>query len=146
MSLLPPLFNQPPHMTVQPSASPFATQLAQAEVKKFPPVLAEFMGLQEGDFLARVCGHCMEGVGIPNGSFLVLRPLNQQAPEVGSVVLVEIELASGQWHNTIKTWDLTPQGFPLLRDGTGAAYLVPEDARSIEALAFKVGILTGSSQ
>jgi len=60
--------------------------LAEQSPEDFPPSIEALLGLKAGDFLLRVRGESMTGIGVMDGDYVVVRP----APEVhdGEVAVV----------------------------------------------------------
>ena len=66
--------------------------LADGQVEAYATRLQDVLDLREGDFLLRVRGDSMTGIGIYHGDLVAIHP-SEEEPNSGEVVLV---LARGQ--------------------------------------------------
>lgn len=73
---------------------------AQEHVEGYATTLRDILDIHEGDFLLRVRGQSMIGIGIYPGDLVVIRPLSEE-PNPGEITLVAVP---GEDTATLKRW------------------------------------------
>lgn len=78
---------------------------AEERIEGYATSLQNVLDIQEGDFLLRVRGESMLGIGIYPGDLVVIRPM-QTEPLPGEVALVAVPLVAvpGEDTATLKRW------------------------------------------
>ncbi|MBV9468210.1 MAG: hypothetical protein JOZ57_03065 [Abitibacteriaceae bacterium] len=128
-----------------PPAGPWKEAINQAETMGLTDEMAKTLSFKPGDVMVSVHGESMEAAGIPDGSQLLMRPLNGKKPPWGAVVLVQAVTPEGQYLSTIKHWYTTPAGGPDLRDGRNMPFYLPTGVEQVTPVAVMVGLIAQRS-
>lgn len=128
-----------PFLTKAP-CGPWEEALDHASFFTISQDTADELGARDGDVFVRTVGDSNEGIGIPDGMLLLMRPLlNRAQPRRNEVALVQIVDDSGDYLATIKRWQ--PGTPPTLIDGGDKEFPTPEGTREIIPVAVALGII-----
>lgn len=115
------------------SAGPFKEAVNRAQPVVVPNWLIDLLSLTPRDLLFEVDGESMAGAGIPDGSWVALRPVEKRVPGKREATLVEI--TNGEdYKSTLKHYHQGGIGQPpRLTDGEGEEVPIDEgyDARPV---------------
>lgn len=128
-------------MLGRPPAGPWREAIDEQRNYVLSSDVADTLEARKGDIMIEVDGESMEGAGIPNGSLLLLRPLQEgRLPRRGQTTLVQILRDGEVYESTVKTWI---GGEPVvLHDGNGHEVQLPEGTIEVRPVAVARGMIT----
>lgn len=93
---------------------------AQEHVEGYATQLRDVLDIREGDFLLRVRGESMLGIGIYPGDLVVIRPMSEE-PNPGEITLVAVP---GEDTATLKRWSRNNGTVTLLSENPAYAPMI----------------------
>lgn len=93
---------------------------AQEQVEGYATQLRDVLDIHEGDFLLRVRGESMLGIGIYPGDLVVIRPMSEE-PNPGEITLVAVP---GEDTATLKRWSRNNGTVTLLSENPAYAPMI----------------------
>lgn len=117
---------------------PWREAIEQAiSTRVLSPDVMEMLEARDGDVFIVADGYSLEGAGIFDGAYLLMRYLNNKPPRRGEICLVQILREGGECESTIKRW--MGGDPPRLEDGDEKLIEVPAGTTNVIAVARVVG-------
>jgi SOS-response transcriptional repressor LexA len=128
-----------PFLTAAP-CGPFQEALVHGGRIDITHQMARIMDAIDGDVFVRAMGQSMEGAGIKDGSWMLMRPVTPLTPpDPGDICLVQIVNQYDEYSSTVKYFDPVKVE---LRDGAGEVVKVPEGTKAVQPVAVLKAVIT----